>query len=677
MSIDEQPGAETKVYADENLHVLWNADDRISIFNQSTYNREYSFDGETGANSGEIVPVGAAGSGNPLALIYAVYPYQENTSINNNGIVSFTLPDIQTYEPNSFGIEANTMISVTDTNEILKFKNVGGYLAFKLCGPGVEVSSITLRGANGEPLAGPATIQMTDEGPKVDIASKTASSKIKLYCKDPVELSSDPTIFWFVVPPVEFTSGFSVTVATPDGATFTQSTSKPFSVKRSTVTRLAAFTVEPTGSIDAALTAVSSTRPVAKSDGTSTTKTYTADFDGDRTFTILLPTVTDLSNNVTLNYSHTGDKLLANGQEIHPGDTINATGLETALVLCKGDAEKRYTLKVTNTGLPVVRITTDGFTRERIEGDENHDKWYGVDPKNSSASIGQAYIRIDMPDGSPGMTDKKGKAIYEVETQIRGRGNASWTYPKRPYALKLSEKSGVMSSEGVIPAHKRWILLANWKDITLLRNDAAFWLSKQTKERTEDGLGLPYTVRGQFVELEFNGEHRGNYYLCEQIKIDSKRLNITEMAENETGATNPNNITGGYLMEIDNNWEELNSFYSGKFNFKYQFKQPDEEERSEQAYNYMTDYINTVENYIYALKSNANSPYKDYFDIDSAIWFMFVNELTGNGDFFNTDGSSSSQWYGPHSTYLYKDRDVVDSEGTVTRSKLHIYKSYI
>ena len=33
-------GASSRVYADAELRVLWNADDRVSIFNRSTFNRE-------------------------------------------------------------------------------------------------------------------------------------------------------------------------------------------------------------------------------------------------------------------------------------------------------------------------------------------------------------------------------------------------------------------------------------------------------------------------------------------------------------------------------------------------------------------------------------------------------------------------------------------------------------
>lgn len=127
-------------------------------------------------------------------------------------------------------------------------------------------------------------------------------------------------------------------------------------------------------------------------------------------------------------------------------------------------------------------------------------------------------------------------------------------------------------------------------------------------------------------------------------------------------------------MEIDNNYDETYKFLSGFYKssgwnaevkgLKYMFKDPDENLPNE-AFNYMVQYIQEMETLIKKIP-NRDYGYRDYIDIDSAIWFMFVNELTGNGDFFNTDGSVGSTWYGPHSTYLYKDRDLADG----TRSKL-------
>lgn len=682
VSIDEQPDVDTKVYANEDLRILWNKDDRISIFNEDTYNQEYRFEGENGANSGAINPVGDIGEGEALDMVYAIYPYQESTSISTSGAVSFEMPAVQYYKENTFGLEANTMLSVTSDN-MLKFKNVGGYLALKMYGnaSGVQVSSIILRGNNNESLAGPSTIVMTEDGPSVSIASETASKQIRFYYETPVELGTsdntdDCTVFWIVVPPVNFTNGFNVTVCTPDGKTYKQTTNKQFTINRSAVTRLAPFMVTPTGSISASLTKVTSTRKIAKSDGGEQNKTYEASLDNNtRTFTIQLPTVTDLSNNVTFNYTYSGGsgiKLLANGKEVKSGDPIKAKGLETSILVCKGDAEKRYTLKVTNTGLPVVRITTEGFTRQTIEGDTSHEDWRGSgleDADGHPILTESAYIRIEMPDGTPGMAEvienSPDVPVYEVTTSIKGRGNATWRYNKRPYALKLTAKRKVLG----MPEHKRWVLLANWKDRTLLRNDAAFWLSDKT--------GLPYTVKGQFVELEFNGVHRGNYYLCEQIKIDKNRVNIKDFSEKK-------DITGGFLMEIDNNFDEkyrfLSEFYgetkNGNFTpygLKYMFKEPDEDLPDTAKY-HMISFVQEMENRIKAIPNNVdnyrnntdeNYGYRAYLDMDSAIWFMFVQELTGNGDFFNTDGGVSTTYYGPHSTYLYKDRKK--SDGTESK----------
>ena len=651
VSIDDQPGAETKVYADEQLRVLWNHDDRISIFNKTAYNREYSFQGNDGDNSGAIKAVGSAPSGTVPSLdpelVYAVYPYQESTSISTSGAISFDIPATQYYKENSFGLGANIMLSATDGNK-LRFKNVGGYLALKMYGSNVKVSSIILRGNSEEVLAGPSTIQMAGDTTKVliDGSASTASKQIRLYCETPVELGSssstdDCKVFWIVVPPVEFTNGFNVTIATPDGKTFTQSTSKSFTIRRSAVTRLSPFEVKPSGSFKASVSKVTSTRPISdnKKIGGSKNKEYVATFDRD-TISIMLPTVTDLSNNVALSYVHTGDKILINGQEVRNGDVLKATGQKATLMVCKGDAEKRYTLKVTNTGLPVVRIeTSDYFTLAQLESYKN--SLQNNDGEDLRVWLPEAKkefvtISIEKADGTPGM---KNGTLSVADTKIKGRGNYTWTWDKKPYALKFDKKMEVLG----MPAHKRWILLANWRDRTLLRNDAAFWLSREAAD-------MPYTVRGQFVELEINGVHRGNYYLCEQIKIDTGRVNITEIDYGDLGLQNTEEHTGGYLMEIDSYFDEVNKFHSSEFGLNYMFKEPDEEKLTKTDSLYMSKYINDLEKIIKSESGVRTHKYDSLLDVDSAIKFMLLNELTGNRDFFQ-----GTPHYGPHSTYLYKD----------------------
>ena len=192
-----------------------------------------------------------------------------------------------------------------------------------------------------------------------------------------------------------------------------------------------------------------------------------------------------------------------------------------------------------------------------------------------------------------------------------------------------------------MPSHKRWILLANWKDRPILRNDAAFWLSRHT--------GLPYTVRGQFVELVLNGVHKGNYYLCEQIKLNKKRIDIEKMDSQET---DPVKITGGYLLEVDTYFDEKYKFqYWDLFGLPWMVKEPDDDELSTAAFDYIKGWIRDLESLLKNSEKVQAHAYEEFLDVDTAIDYMIVEELTGNHDFYNTWPST-----GAHSTYLYKER---------------------
>lgn len=241
---------DTKVFADANMKVLWNADDRLSVFNMSTYNYQFRFAGEDGDNAGgfdEIDPGGLI-SGNKLSYIYAVYPYSSTNKINNAGTtITLTLPAEQAYKEHSFGIGANTMIAVTDKN-FLAFKNVGGCLSLRLYGDNVSVSRITLQGNNHEKIAGKADIAVGVETlPSVTMTNE-ATETISIVCAPAVQLgtsSSNYTDFWFVIPPVTFTSGFTVTVTDKLGGTFSVSTSSSFTISRSTVEWMSPLKVVP------------------------------------------------------------------------------------------------------------------------------------------------------------------------------------------------------------------------------------------------------------------------------------------------------------------------------------------------------------------------------------------------------------------------------------------------
>ena len=246
----EQNTQETKVYADENFKVLWNAGDLITIFNQLTYNSKFVFKGEDGDNAGDFEDVTPSGmhSGNTLDNIYAVYPYASGNKINNAGnTITLTLPAEQQYKAHSFGIGANTMVAVTD-NSYLAFKNLGGYLQLRLYGDSIYVSSIKIQGNNGEKIAGKANVAVGLGVMPTVAMDGTATDAITLVCEPPVLLGTTAekyTDFWFVIPPTTFSNGFTITVTDNHGGTYEKSTTKSLTIARSTMEWMSALEVAP------------------------------------------------------------------------------------------------------------------------------------------------------------------------------------------------------------------------------------------------------------------------------------------------------------------------------------------------------------------------------------------------------------------------------------------------
>ena len=83
--------------------------------------------------------------------------------------------------------------------------------------------------------------------------------------------------------------------------------------------------------------------------------------------------------------------------------------------------------------------------------------------------------------------------LAQIAVSVRGRGNSTWEWEKKPYALKFDKKQEVLG----MPKHKRWCLIANYMDRTHLRNRIAYHLGAHSN--------LDYTPRNEFVEVYMNG----------------------------------------------------------------------------------------------------------------------------------------------------------------------------
>ena len=320
--------------------------------------------------------------------------------------------------------------------------------------------------------------------------------------------------------------------------------------------------------------------------------------------TVSSPYITDATELVA-DFESSGDVYVGNVPQKSGVSSNDFTNGVTYKVVSNDGEVNTYQVKVAYSGLPVVEISTpDGV---QITSKDNWVK-----------NVGFKIIKTD------------GSVDCEGTMQMKGRGNSTWTYPKKPYAIKLDSKSNVLG----LAKEKRFDLLANWMDRTLLRNDVTYHIARQT-------TSMGWNPKGEFVEVVLNGNHIGNYYLCEHIKVGENRVNITELDED---ATSGEEVTGGYLMELDVYYDEECKFKSARYNMPYMFKDPDEVNDAQLAY--LQGYVNQMEEALYDDAKFASREYLDYMDIDSYIDWWFVHEIAKNGE---------PNW--PKSTYMHKDKN--------------------
>ncbi len=235
-------------------------------------------------------------------------------------------------------------------------------------------------------------------------------------------------------------------------------------------------------------------------------------------------------------------------------------------------------------------------------------------------------------DGIISVVSDGGTSVYSDSLGIRGRGNASWGFPKKPYKLKLANKKKLL---GMPAKAKKWTLINNYGDKTLIRNVLAFHLS--------ECMGMAYTPAVRLVDVMLNGEYQGTYQLCDQIEVKKNRVDITEMTPEDNAVPN---LTGGYLVEIDAYAsQEKNMFNVSTYSLPVTIKSPDEDDITTQQYNYIKKtFGQMVARVASSLYLNPSVGFHKYLDKESFMKHFLVGELSGNTDTY---------W----SVYMYKDRD--------------------
>lgn len=242
--------------------------------------------------------------------------------------------------------------------------------------------------------------------------------------------------------------------------------------------------------------------------------------------------------------------------------------------------------------LPVVRINTNGKPI--------------VDKKNYV----DGTITISDPEKLYSVISE-----YTAEMGIRGRGNSTWTFPKKPWKVKLDKAVSILG----MPADKEWALLANYTDRTLMRNVVAMKLSEI--------CGFSWTPRMRHVEVYLNDEYQGVYTFCEHKKVSPDRINLdlAEEGDNEGEA-----LTGDYYIEIEAALDEPVNWRTS-MGVPLMFSDPDEPTAEQEAYikQLFADFEACLHS---ADMADPEKGYQSFIDVKSFIDYYIVQELTKNID---------------------------------------------
>lgn len=223
--------------------------------------------------------------------------------------------------------------------------------------------------------------------------------------------------------------------------------------------------------------------------------------------------------------------------------------------------------------------------------------------------IDETLGTIDDMNNDPGHnTECFGKAIFgekEHFISIKGRGNSTWDCGgKRPYNITFYEdeyetKTKVSMIEGT--EAKKWSLLANFVDPTLMRNKLGYDLANSMD------IGLP----SKHYDIWMNGEYLGNYLITPKNDYQAPKDGYALELDNKIDYEDPQ-----FVLEHDG-VEDYDLLFTIKNN------DADVDELEIKAY---------IENVWNSIEDFESEDYQKYIDINSFAKMYLMYEIDKNRD---------------------------------------------
>lgn len=639
---------------------MWTPGDKITVHNgvkgfefvtdaqETTAFADFSYSGgDFTAESGAVI---------------AVYPSGKWSADVAAKTATVVIPAEQTAVAGSYDPKAAVSVAYS-TDDNLRFKNTTALLKFKVANEGIK--KVVFEGLGGEILCDTVNVAFTEDGSTIASVVSHENAKgnrVTLVA----ETAFDPAKeYYMAVLPQAFEKGFAFyfQISGSDMLYTAKEYAKSYTVGRNVILNVGTLSSKDV-STAVALTGVKFTAAANPGKilsrklwydtsilvGTTGSIFNKKKYYGSTTYTDAESSTTQVMVVDEANGTITGRIPYLNDRKLVPVFTMTSGAIikydngggftewdgqseidfsaGKIIRVSKNGVNRDYVVQITNTGIPVVVINQPG-------GDTD---WSQTGLKLWAKETEFDDIENNNP-GTITVYNADGTINLATATSMtRLRGNTSQGYPKKPFAVKLGKKAGMLG----MPKHKRWVLLANWKDKSLIRNHIAFGIARLFTENLEGSI--PWNVRGQFVELVYNGVHVGNYYLCEQIKIDENRLNISEPYETKN-AFSGDWTDYGYLLESDDYYDEPAKFTT---NHSIPFMFKDDVDANNVILNAAKAMILDIEDKIYkGYKGTSSTGFADAyekFDLPSMIDQLLIYEMTMNAEFRH-----------PKSLYTYID----------------------
>ena len=337
-----------------------------------------------------------------------------------------------------------------------------------------------------------------------------------------------------------------------------------------------------------------------------TNQGYRSEKDG--VWYLFLPADESLADTV-LSFSGSVTAASAGTLDREHGTLIGAFAASDRVTLTL-DGGKTVQICAKQSSLPSLRLTLNGTTLEQVHRDKN----------------------VKYPGNDLVLTD--GDDVLTGTVELKGRGNSTWReYAKKPYQIKFSKKTSVLG----MPAAKKWILLANASDDSMIRTRLVYDAAEQ--------MGFPYVTEYKYVDLWVDGEYLGVYLIGEKAEIGKNRLNLQDPA--------------GAMFELDNGFatDEDHYFFEGRLNSYFALKEIVEEDDAHIA-QAMSNFQTAMTRFTTALTSEgwenlSLAQLNRMIDVDSLARYYLMNEYVLNGEGFFTsffwyqDGASDVLHVGP------------------------------